>query len=97
VVSVGAGAGVAVGVGEGASDGVADADASGVVDTSGVTVGEAESEAAGSDGETEGSGVEVGTIASVDGVGEAIRVPPDKLEENLPRIPKNRPVVAYCT
>jgi rhodanese-related sulfurtransferase len=28
---------------------------------------------------------------------EAIRVPPDKLEENLPRIPKNRPVVAYCT
>jgi rhodanese-related sulfurtransferase len=28
---------------------------------------------------------------------EAIRVPPDKLEENLPRIPRNRPVVAYCT
>ena len=28
---------------------------------------------------------------------EAIRVPIDKLEENLPRIPKNRPVVAYCT
>jgi rhodanese-related sulfurtransferase len=28
---------------------------------------------------------------------EAIRVPPDKLEENLPRIPKNRLVVAYCT
>jgi rhodanese-related sulfurtransferase len=28
---------------------------------------------------------------------EAIRVPPDKLEENLPRIPKNKPVVAYCT
>jgi rhodanese-related sulfurtransferase len=28
---------------------------------------------------------------------EAIRVPPDKLEENLSRIPKNRPVVAYCT
>ena len=28
---------------------------------------------------------------------EAIRVPMDKLEENLPRIPKNRPVVAYCT
>ena len=28
---------------------------------------------------------------------EAIRVPPDKLEENLPRIPKNRPVVTYCT
>jgi rhodanese-related sulfurtransferase len=28
---------------------------------------------------------------------EAIRVPLDKLEENLPRIPKNRPVVAYCT
>jgi len=27
----------------------------------------------------------------------AIRVPPDKLEENLSRIPKNRPVVAYCT
>jgi rhodanese-related sulfurtransferase len=28
---------------------------------------------------------------------EAIRVPPDKLEENLPGIPKNRPLVAYCT
>jgi rhodanese-related sulfurtransferase len=28
---------------------------------------------------------------------EAIRVPLDKLEENLPGIPKNRPVVAYCT
>jgi rhodanese-related sulfurtransferase len=28
---------------------------------------------------------------------EAIRVPMDKLEENLPRIPKNKPVVAYCT
>jgi hypothetical protein len=28
---------------------------------------------------------------------EAIRVPLDKLEENLPRIPENRPVVAYCT
>ncbi len=28
---------------------------------------------------------------------EAIRVPPNKLEENLPRIPKNRPVVTYCT
>jgi rhodanese-related sulfurtransferase len=28
---------------------------------------------------------------------EAIRVPLDKLEANLPRIPKNRPVVAYCT
>jgi rhodanese-related sulfurtransferase len=28
---------------------------------------------------------------------EAIRVPMDKLEENLPRIPENRPVVAYCT
>ena len=27
----------------------------------------------------------------------AIRVPPDKLEENLSRIPKNGPVVAYCT
>ena len=27
----------------------------------------------------------------------AIRVPLDELEENLPRIPKNRPVVAYCT
>ena len=27
---------------------------------------------------------------------EAIRVPLDKLEENLPRIPKSRPVVAYC-
>ena len=28
---------------------------------------------------------------------EAIRVPLNKLEENLPRIPKSRPVVAYCT
>jgi rhodanese-related sulfurtransferase len=28
---------------------------------------------------------------------EAIRVPMDKLEENLPRIPKSKPVVAYCT
>jgi rhodanese-related sulfurtransferase len=28
---------------------------------------------------------------------EAIRVPLDKIEENLPRIPKNRPLVAYCT
>lgn len=28
---------------------------------------------------------------------EAIRVPADKLDENLSRIPKNRPVVAYCT
>jgi len=27
----------------------------------------------------------------------AIRVPLDELEENLPRIPENRPVVAYCT
>ena len=28
---------------------------------------------------------------------EAIRVPLDKLEENLPRIPKSRPIVVYCT
>ena len=28
---------------------------------------------------------------------KAIRVTPDKLEEILPRIPKNKPVVAYCT
>ena len=28
---------------------------------------------------------------------EAIRVTLDRLEENLPRIPKARPVVAYCT
>jgi rhodanese-related sulfurtransferase len=28
---------------------------------------------------------------------EAIRVPLDELDENLPRIPKDRPVVAYCT
>ena len=28
---------------------------------------------------------------------EAIRVPLDKFEENLLRIPKKRPVVAYCT
>jgi rhodanese-related sulfurtransferase len=27
----------------------------------------------------------------------AIRVTLDKLEEMLPRIPKNKPVVAYCT
>ena len=28
---------------------------------------------------------------------EAIRIPLDELEQNLSRIPKNRPVVAYCT
>jgi rhodanese-related sulfurtransferase len=28
---------------------------------------------------------------------EAIRIPVDKLEENVTRIPKSRPVVAYCT
>ena len=28
---------------------------------------------------------------------EAIRVPLDQLDENLPRIPKGKPVVAYCT
>jgi len=28
---------------------------------------------------------------------EAIPVPVDKLEANLPRIPKSRPVVAYCS
>jgi rhodanese-related sulfurtransferase len=28
---------------------------------------------------------------------EAIRVPLDKLKENLSRISKNRPAVAYCT
>jgi rhodanese-related sulfurtransferase len=27
---------------------------------------------------------------------EAMRVPLGKLEESLPRIPKKRPVVAYC-
>ena len=27
----------------------------------------------------------------------AIRATPDNLEESLPRIPRNRPVVAYCT
>jgi rhodanese-related sulfurtransferase len=27
----------------------------------------------------------------------AIRVPIDSVEENLSRIPRNRPVVAYCT
>ena len=27
----------------------------------------------------------------------AIRVPFEEFEENLPRIPVNRPVVAYCT
>ncbi len=30
-------------------------------------------------------------------ISEAIRVPLDKLEQNLARIPKSRPVVAYCT
>jgi rhodanese-related sulfurtransferase len=28
---------------------------------------------------------------------ESIRIPLDKLDENLSRIPKTRPVVAYCT
>jgi len=28
---------------------------------------------------------------------EAIRLPLDKLEDILPRIPQNKPVVAYCT
>ena len=28
---------------------------------------------------------------------EAIRVPLDELDQNLLRIPKRRPVVAYCT
>jgi rhodanese-related sulfurtransferase len=28
---------------------------------------------------------------------EAIRVSMDQLEEELPRIPKSKPVVAYCT
>jgi rhodanese-related sulfurtransferase len=28
---------------------------------------------------------------------EAIRLPMDKLDESLARIPKNKPVVAYCT
>lgn len=28
---------------------------------------------------------------------EAMRVTLDKLDESLPRIPKNKPVVAYCT
>ena len=28
---------------------------------------------------------------------EAIRVPLDQLDENLPRIPRDRPVVACCT
>ena len=28
---------------------------------------------------------------------EAIRVPLDELDKNLYRIPKNKPVVAYCT
>jgi rhodanese-related sulfurtransferase len=28
---------------------------------------------------------------------EAIRVPMDKLEEVLPSIPKDKPIVAYCT
>jgi hypothetical protein len=28
---------------------------------------------------------------------EAIRVPLDKIVENHPRVPKNRPVLAFCT
>jgi rhodanese-related sulfurtransferase len=28
---------------------------------------------------------------------EAIRLPMDKLEENLSKIPNDRPIVAYCT
>jgi len=28
---------------------------------------------------------------------EAIRIPMENLEESIPRIPKNKPVVAYCT
>lgn len=28
---------------------------------------------------------------------EAIRMPSEKIEESLPRIPKGRAVVAYCT
>jgi rhodanese-related sulfurtransferase len=28
---------------------------------------------------------------------EAIRLPMDKLEENPSKIPKDRPIVAYCT
>ena len=28
---------------------------------------------------------------------EAIRVPLEKLEENLPKIPNNKPIVTYCT
>jgi rhodanese-related sulfurtransferase len=30
-------------------------------------------------------------------VPEAIRLPVDRLDENLSKIPKNKPVVAYCT
>jgi rhodanese-related sulfurtransferase len=28
---------------------------------------------------------------------DAIRIPLDKLEEKLPKIPKDKPIVAYCT
>jgi sulfur-carrier protein adenylyltransferase/sulfurtransferase len=28
---------------------------------------------------------------------EAIRVPVDKLEEKLPELPKDKPIVTYCT
>jgi adenylyltransferase/sulfurtransferase len=28
---------------------------------------------------------------------EAVRIPRDSLDQNLARIPKSRPVVAYCT
>lgn len=30
-------------------------------------------------------------------VPEAIRLPLDNLDENISRIPKNKPIVAYCT
>ena len=28
---------------------------------------------------------------------EAIRLPVEKLEENLPKIPKGKPIITYCT
>ena len=28
---------------------------------------------------------------------EAIRIPAEKLEENLPKVPKEKPIVTYCT
>ncbi len=44
------------------------------------------------DTRTPGAWAETDTL-----IPEAIRVPADQLEQNLSRIPKTRPIVAYCT